>query len=76
MVPRPCPEERGRLEEKVTRIENNRGYRYEVQEPRRLAGCLAAPPAPLMPALSPAAALPSGRLSALRCAGETSAGPR
>ncbi len=34
----PCPDERARLEEIVTRIENNRGYRYEVREPRRVSG--------------------------------------
>jgi hypothetical protein len=34
----PCPEERTRLEEIVTRLENNRGYRYEVSEPRRVSG--------------------------------------
>jgi len=34
----PCPEERARLEEIVTRLENNRGYRYEVREPRRVSG--------------------------------------
>lgn len=35
---RPCPEETQRLEETITRLENNRGYRYEVRDPRRLAG--------------------------------------
>ncbi len=34
----PCPEERARLEEIVTGIENNKGHRYEVKEPRRLPG--------------------------------------
>lgn len=28
---RPCPEESERLAETVTRIENNRGYRYEIK---------------------------------------------
>ena len=35
---RPCPEERERLEQIVREIDNNPGYRYEVREPRRLAG--------------------------------------
>jgi hypothetical protein len=35
---RPCPEEKARLEETVARIECNSGYRYEVRDPRRLAG--------------------------------------
>lgn len=35
---RPCPEEKSRLEQTVTRIENNSGYRYEVRDPSRLAG--------------------------------------
>ncbi|MGH9784502.1 MAG: hypothetical protein ACRD88_09975 [Terriglobia bacterium] len=35
---RPCPEQKGWLEETVASIENNRGFRYEVREPRRLAG--------------------------------------
>ena len=34
----PCPEERERLERIVTGIENNKGHRYEVKEPRRLPG--------------------------------------
>jgi hypothetical protein len=34
----PCPEERSRLEEIVKGLENNRGYRYEVREPRRVPG--------------------------------------
>jgi hypothetical protein len=35
---RPCPDESGRLAQTVAQIENNRGYRYEVKEPRRLEG--------------------------------------
>jgi len=35
---RPCPEQKGWLEETVTRIECNHGYRYEVRDPKRLAG--------------------------------------
>jgi hypothetical protein len=34
----PCPDERARLEEIVKLLENNRGYRYEVREPRRIPG--------------------------------------
>jgi hypothetical protein len=34
----PCPDRKGWLEETVTRIENNRAYRYEVREPKRLRG--------------------------------------
>jgi hypothetical protein len=34
----PCPGERARLEEIVMRLEHNRGYRYEVREPRRVPG--------------------------------------
>lgn len=33
-----CPDRKGWLEETVTRIENNRGYRYEVRDPKRLRG--------------------------------------
>ena len=35
---RPCPEQKTWLEERITYIENNRGFGYEVREPRRLAG--------------------------------------
>jgi hypothetical protein len=35
---KPCPEKKGWLEETVTRIENNKGFRYEVREPKRLPG--------------------------------------
>jgi hypothetical protein len=35
---RPCPEQKGWLEDTVTRIECNRGFRYEVRDPKRLAG--------------------------------------
>lgn len=35
---RPCPEKKSWLEETVTRIENNKDYRYEVREPKRLPG--------------------------------------
>lgn len=35
---RPCLEQKQWLEETVARIENNRGYRYEVRDPKRLAG--------------------------------------
>lgn len=35
---RPCPEQKDWLEETVTRIECNHGFRYEVRDPRRLAG--------------------------------------
>jgi hypothetical protein len=35
---RPCPEQKDWLEETVTRVECNRGFRYEVRDPRRLAG--------------------------------------
>jgi hypothetical protein len=34
----PCPERKGWLEETVTAMERNEGYRYEVRHPRRLAG--------------------------------------
>lgn len=34
----PCPDRKGWLEETVTRIENNRAYRYEVRDPKRLRG--------------------------------------
>ena len=34
----PCPEKKSWLEETVTRIENNKEYRYEVREPKRLPG--------------------------------------
>ena len=34
----PCPDQKSWLEGIVTRIENNRGYRYEVRDPRRLPG--------------------------------------
>ena len=33
-----CPEEKHRLEETITALENNRGYRYEVRDARRLEG--------------------------------------
>ena len=32
---RPCPDEKAWLEETVTRIENNQGFRYEVRDPKR-----------------------------------------
>jgi len=35
---RPCPEQKQWLEETVARIENNRGFRYEVLDPKRLPG--------------------------------------
>jgi hypothetical protein len=35
---KPCLDKKIWLEETVTRIENNRGFRYEVREPKRLAG--------------------------------------
>ncbi len=35
---RPCPEQQQWLEETVARIENNRGFRYEVRDPKRLPG--------------------------------------
>ncbi|MGH7468938.1 MAG: hypothetical protein ACRENP_13370 [Longimicrobiales bacterium] len=35
---RPCDLEKSKLEEIVTRIENNRNYRYEVRKPLRWAG--------------------------------------
>jgi hypothetical protein len=35
---RPCPEQKTWLEERTSYIENNRGFRYEVREPRQLAG--------------------------------------
>src|SRR5688500_10129126 len=34
----PCPDQKSWLEERVTRIENNRGFRYEVRDPKRLPG--------------------------------------
>lgn len=34
----PCPDQKGWLEETVTGIENNRAYRYEVRDPKRLRG--------------------------------------
>jgi hypothetical protein len=34
----PCPDQKSWLEETVTRIENNRGFRYEVRDPKRLPG--------------------------------------
>ncbi|MEK6679073.1 MAG: hypothetical protein AABY39_06625 [Nitrospirota bacterium] len=34
----PCPEKKSWLEEIVTRIENNKEFRYEVREPKRLPG--------------------------------------
>ena len=34
----PCPDQKRWLEETVTRIENNRGYRYEVRDEKRLRG--------------------------------------
>ena len=33
---RPCPERKTWLEETITRIECNRGFRYEVRDPKRL----------------------------------------
>ena len=35
---KPCPEKNILLEETVARIENNKGFRYEVREPKRLPG--------------------------------------
>jgi len=35
---RPCPERRAWLEETVTRIDNDQGSRYDVQDPKRLTG--------------------------------------
>ncbi len=35
---RACPEEREQIRQAVALIENNREYRYQVREPRRLAG--------------------------------------
>lgn len=35
---KPCPEKKSWLEETVTRIENNKDYRYEVRNPKRLPG--------------------------------------
>jgi hypothetical protein len=35
---RPCPERKSWLEETIARLENNRGFRYEVRDPKRLAG--------------------------------------
>ncbi len=34
----PCPDRKSWLEETITAIERNKGYRYEVRDPRRLAG--------------------------------------
>lgn len=34
----PCPEKKSWLEETITRIENNKEFRYEVREPKRLPG--------------------------------------
>lgn len=34
----PCPDRKKWLEETVTAMERNEGYRYEVRDPRRLAG--------------------------------------
>jgi hypothetical protein len=34
----PCADRKGWLEETITAMERNQGYRYEVREPRRLAG--------------------------------------
>ncbi len=34
----PCPEKKAWLEETIAGIENNKGYRYEVREPRQLRG--------------------------------------
>jgi hypothetical protein len=34
----PCPERKGWLEETITAMERNEGYRYEVRNPRRLTG--------------------------------------
>jgi hypothetical protein len=35
---RPCPDQKNHLEETVTRIENNQGFRYEVRDPKQLSG--------------------------------------
>jgi len=35
---RPCPEQKAWLEDTVTRLEHNRGFRYEIREPRQLPG--------------------------------------
>ena len=34
----PCPAEKAWLEEMVARLEQNRGYRYEVRDPQRMPG--------------------------------------
>jgi len=34
----PCPDKKNWLEETITRIENNRGFSYEVRDPKRLPG--------------------------------------
>ena len=34
----PCPDRKTWLEETVAGIENNRGFRYEVRDPKRLPG--------------------------------------
>lgn len=34
----PCPEQKAWLQETIARIENNRGYRYDVRDPKRLPG--------------------------------------
>ena len=34
----PCPEQKAWLEETVTRLEQNREFRYEVRDPKRLPG--------------------------------------
>jgi hypothetical protein len=34
----PCPDQKTWLEETIARIENNREYRYEVKDPKRLPG--------------------------------------
>ena len=35
---RPCPDQKNQLEATITRIENNQGFRYEVRDPKQLAG--------------------------------------
>jgi hypothetical protein len=35
---RPCLDQKNQMEETVTRIENNQSFRYEVRDPKRLAG--------------------------------------
>jgi hypothetical protein len=35
---RPCPDQKNHLEETITCIENNQGYRYEVRDPKQLSG--------------------------------------